>query len=222
MNEASASRRVRIKFCGFTRAADAEEAIALGVEALGFNFYSKSKRGLAWPEAEKWIGLLSPGPLRVAVMVNPEPALLREICASGIFDLVQFHGDETPEFCSQSELPWMKAVPCPLSVDLEPAHFATRSWLLDAAAPGGQYGGTGQKADWAAAEEFVKLHPDFTIWLAGGLTPENARQAVARVHPSGLDVAGGIESAAGIKCPVKMRQFVEAVRSAGVQPDSAP
>jgi phosphoribosylanthranilate isomerase len=210
----AASGGVKIKFCGFTRREDAETATSLGVDALGFNFYPKSKRGLPLPAAFDWIGNLSRGPLFIAVLVNPSRAELVEIIASGIFDMIQFHGDEEPGFCAECELPWIKAVPSPLPASFahKISEFQTCDWLLDAAAPPGQYGGTGNIADWHHAAKFVQAHRGEMIWLAGGLSALNVRSAIDSVQPTGVDVAGGIESSPGIKSPQKMKEFVEAVR----------
>lgn len=194
---------------------DAEAGIQLGVDALGFNFYAKSKRGLRIPVDFEWIGELPRGPQFVAVLVNPTEEEVSQIQQSGVFDKIQFHGEESPEFCGASPLPWIKAVPCPVpkSFPHELSRFATREWLLDAVAPAGEYGGTGQIADWSRAAEFVLSRRGEEIWLAGGLSASNVAKAIGAVRPFGVDVAGGIENSPGIKCPQKMRKFVDAVRT---------
>lgn len=207
---------VRVKFCGFTREEDAVCAMELGADALGFNFYRKSRRGLVIGDALGWIRKLPKRSLFVAVVVNPSLEELREIECSDVFDLVQFHGDEAADFCNSCTLPWIRALPCPPPPRIahELPAFRAAAWLLDAAAPAGQYGGTGKTADWGSATEFVRSRPREFVWLAGGLAPANVAGAIREVRPHGVDVAGGIESAPGRKCPQKMKAFLEAVSSA--------
>ncbi len=213
---------LRVKICGITRESDALVAINAGADALGFNFFPPSKRALDPEIALPWIRNVPSGPAKVAVVVNPSPQLLDELVSSGVFDAIQFHGDETPEFCATCPISWMKAIPCSEDwLENKTDQYCCFSLLLDAVAPTGGYGGTGLLADWTRAGKFIGEHPGKQVWLAGGLTPENVAAAIRATHPFGLDVAGGVESSPGNKDPLKIRAFVDAVRAeaqAGIHP----
>lgn len=205
---------VRVKVCGLTREDEARAAVDLGVDALGFNFFPGSRRALRWPEAGEWIARLpGPGPergaCRVAVLVQPSLAEVQALAGSGIFDLLQFHGGEPPEFCDRSPLPYIRAA---TAEDSQWPLFAEATWLVDAAAARGEYGGTGRLANWGAAARLVQDHCGQPVLLAGGLHPDNVVQAVEQVRPFGVDVAGGVESAPGRKDVARMRALVTAVR----------
>lgn len=200
--------RVLVKFCGFMDAESARIALDLGVDALGFNFYAGSRRALPWPAAGEWIDRLPRTARRVAVLVRPSNEIVHEMAASGIFDVLQFHGGESPAFCRLSPLPYIRAG---TAGDECWADFSEATWLVDAAAPG-EYGGTGRLADWAGAASLVQTHPEQKIFLAGGLHPENVAEALRRVRPYGVDVAGGVESAPGRKDATLMEAFLREVR----------
>lgn len=206
--------RIGVKICGITREEDALAAIAAGVDALGFNFYSRSKRAVRLDDIASWVGRLPADIARVAVVVRPGEPLLRDLVQSGLFHALQFHGGEDPEFCAA----WgggfyIKA--CPISdrasvggALADPAPCV----LLDAHAPG-QHGGTGRTIDWALASRITRsaVRP---VVLSGGLRPENAADAVQQVRPIAVDTASGVESAPGIKDAALMRDFVRAVTGA--------
>ena len=204
---------VRIKICGFTREDEARTAIDLGVDALGFNFFPKSKRALPWPQAGEWISRLPAGACRVALLVQPSPEEVREVAESGIFDLLQFHGGESPELCEISSRPWIRAAS---AEDAQWPRYAAGTWLVDALAAPGEFGGTGRLANWEAAAALVQRHPQQPIFLAGGLHPENVAEAIERVRPLGVDIAGGVESAPGRKDAALMQALVAAVRRGSV------
>lgn len=205
---------VRIKICGLTREEEARAAVDLGVDALGFNFYSQSRRALSWPQAAEWIDRLPRAPevCRVAVVVQPSSETLQEMVRSGVFDLVQFHGGERAEFCAQCPIPYLRAA---AASDADWPRFAQAGWLVDAVAAPGEFGGTGKLADWEAAAQLVRQNPGHPIFLAGGLNPHNVRRAVEAVRPWGVDVAGGVESAPGRKDAGLMKALVQAVRAEG-------
>lgn len=207
-------RETGIKMCGFRREEEALAGIAMGADALGFNFHPGSKRYLPFDEGRRWIGSLPGGVARVAVVVHPVPGLLSELMASGLFDAVQFHGGETAEECSAARGMFvLKALAPENQAAVEAAAaFPADGLLLDAPAPG-EYGGTGRLADWEMAAACAARDPRPVV-LAGGLRPDNVAAAVRRVSPASVDVASGIEDAAGHKDPARMRAFVEAVRSA--------
>ena len=143
---------------------------------------------------------------------------MKRLKEADCFDAIQFHGDETPEFCvtEGGAFPyWIKALRVRSEEDLvRTKKFETPFLLLDAAIPG-SYGGSGHAIDWGMAANFVVAHPECRVILAGGLTPENVSAAVGLVHPHAVDVASGVESAPGMKDPVKVREFI--VRALGTE-----
>jgi phosphoribosylanthranilate isomerase len=205
--------RPGVKICGITREEDALAAIASGADALGFNFYAKSKRAVRLAEAGEWIGRLPEGIGRVAVVVQADDDLLRALTGSGLFHALQFHGGEQPEVCARwgGEF-YVKA--CPVS-DAASAAAALADpapcLLLDAHAPG-EFGGTGRVIDWSLAAG-IAAQAARPVVLSGGLAPANVAAAVAQVKPVAVDTASGVESAPGLKDAPKMRDFVAAVRS---------
>ncbi len=207
------------KICGITNWEDAVMAVELGAGALGFNFYPPSPRSIPHDADLGWIGDLGvafPDIARVAVVVNPEDSLLRKLRDAKCFEAIQFHGDESPEFCAKEGASfdhWIKALRVRSEEDLAVALEFTTPFLLLDAAVAGSYGGSGQTLDWSLAGEFVAAHPERKILLAGGLTPENVARAVAQVHPHALDVASGVESAPGQKDPKKVGEFIIATLS---------
>ncbi len=198
---------------------DACGVIESGAGALGFNFYPPSPRSI-WTDRDlDWIKKLKmgyPDIAFVAVVVNPEEKLLVLLRECGCFDAIQFHGDETPQFCASEgeKFPyWIKALRVRSDADLLVAtEYETPFLLLDAAVPG-TYGGSGHIIDWNLAAGFVVKHPEKRVLLAGGLTPKNVAEAVAKVHPHAVDAASGVESSAGVKDPLKVREFITAALS---------
>jgi len=202
----------RVKICGITNLADAQAAVGAGADALGFNFYKKSPRSLSLIQAAEISRQLPPFVLRVGVFVNaPAELVLRAIRECGL-TMLQFHGEETPEFCAQFGLMSMKAfrVRGPETLKELPP-YQTDAWLLDAFSSA-TFGGTGEKFNWELAVEAQKFGKP--IFLAGGLTPENVAEAIRKVHPFGVDVSSGVESAPGRKDPAKLKAFLAAVREA--------
>ena len=203
------------KICGITTPEDALGCIEVGAAALGFNFYPLSPRSI-WSDSDLgWINKLKSDyrdVAFVAVVVNPDAALLARLRTAGCFDAIQFHGDETPEFCKAEGkrfAQWIKALRVRAEEDLAPAlAFDTPYLLLDAAVPG-TYGGSGETTDWALAAEFVAARPEKRVILAGGLTPVNVSGAVQRVHPHAVDTASGVESSPGRKDPAKVAAFIQ-------------
>ena len=204
----------RVKICGITNESDARICAEAGASALGFNFYPGSSRHVSL-DSLQWIRELAGSADRVAVVVNSQPDLLTQLIESGCFEMIQFHGDETPAHCALSGAPaWMKAIRAKDRSSLdESTNFDTPHILLDAWSPAA-YGGTGQTADWKMLAEFVAAYPPRKFVLAGGLTPHNVAQAIRSVHPAAVDVAGGVESAPGRKDSAKVRDFLQAAREA--------
>jgi len=202
----------RVKICGITNLADAQAALEAGADALGFIFYEKSPRHMTIPAVAKISKQLPPFVLRVGVFVNaPEELVTRAISECGL-GLLQFHGDEPPEFCLRFGLMSMKAFRIRDSESLkELPKYPTEAWLLDSCSAE-NLGGTGEKFNWDLAVEAQKFGKP--VFLAGGLTPENVAAAVRQVQPFGVDVSSGVESAPGKKDPQKVREFIANVRQA--------
>jgi phosphoribosylanthranilate isomerase len=206
--------RLRVKICGVTNATDAALAIDAGADAIGINLFPGSKRFVELDAVRDWVAALPV--TRVAVVVNAAPDELARIAAAGCFDAIQFHGDETPEFCTTISLPWIRAVRVSGPSALEEAlAYATPHLLLDGHAASG-YGGTGVAVGPALAAAFVREHADRRVILAGGLRAENVGAAVRAVRPHAVDVASGVErdGDARRKDAAKVRAFVEGARGA--------
>ena len=207
--------KIRTKICGFTRAEDAAQAARLGVDAVGLVFYEKSRRFVTIEAAQAVVRALPPFVSVAALFVNETEARIREVLRQVPVDIIQFHGDEPPEFCRRFERPYLKAVRVRHAQDIAAAaaEFAdARALLLDAYVEG-EYGGTGQRFDWQMLPENLSGH-----WiLSGGLTPENAAEALRLTGAGAVDISSGVESAPGVKCPQKMAAFMAVVREAQKQ-----
>ena len=202
----------RVKICGITNLADAQAAVEAGADALGFNYYSKSPRHLTVPAAAEISRHLPVFIIRVGVFVDATADLVKRAIGECELAMVQFHGDETPEFCLQFGLMSMKAFRIRNARSLkELPKYSTAAWLLDTCSAR-KRGGTGEKFNWDLAVEAQKFGNP--IFLAGGLTPENVAAAVRKVRPFGVDVASGVESAPGKKDHAKIRAFIANVRQA--------
>jgi phosphoribosylanthranilate isomerase len=188
---------VIVKICGITNVPDAVAAVEAGADALGFMFYDASPRHVSIREAAGIIRELPPLVMKVGVFVDaPEDTVMRAIGDCGL-SLLQFHGHETPEYCTQFGLMSMKAFRIRNAESLAALpDYATDAWLLDAFAKD-KLGGTGEKFNWDLAVEAKKLGRP--IFLAGGLTPENVAEAVKKVQPYGVDVSSGVEAEPGKK-----------------------
>lgn len=211
-------KHVGVKICGITTGEQARAIIEAGADALGINFWPKSKRFIELKEAAPWLLEIAGTVPRVAVTVNATDDELRRIHESGAIDLIQLHGDETPDrvrSLTQQGLPVFKAMGVKDKAMLETATaFDSRTILLDAYAPT-EYGGSGETMDWSLGAEAVQKWPDRQIVLAGGLVPGNVAEAIAQVHPAGVDVASGVEISPGRKDLDQVRSFIEAAHSAG-------
>ncbi len=202
---------VKVKICGITSVADALAAAEAGADALGFMFYPPSPRYLSNAAAREIIRELPPFIARVGVFVDPTEEQVRQAIAETGIDTLQFHGNETPEFCRRFGLKTLKAFRVRDAESLrETVPFTTEAWLLDSYVAG-QLGGTGARFNWDLATEAALRH---CVILAGGLTPENAAEAVRKVRPYGLDVSSGVESAPGRKDAAKVRAFIAAAKGA--------
>lgn len=205
---------VSLKICGVTLAEEASRLAEVGVDAIGVNFWPKSKRYLA-PDQSAWLEELAGKILRVGVFVNPDPESAIELLRQGRIDVIQLHGDETPEQAAifrEGNIPFIKAIGVGGSEHLvQAADYGAQALLLDAHAPG-VYGGTGETFDWNAAVRFKRQNPQLPVILAGGIVPENAREAASVVHPVALDVASGAERSPGRKDFEKVGKLLNAIR----------
>ena len=205
--------RTRIKFCGLTRPGDVRLAGELGVDAVGVIFAERSRRRVALDRAGALRAALPPLVDLVALFMDNDEHEVRAAIAQANPALLQFHGSEDDAFCRRFGRPYLKGVGMGGSA-LDGRTLRARwphaaGFVLDGHAPG-QAGGSGQRLDAAS----VPADLDMPWLLAGGLTPDNVGEAVRTVRPWGVDVAGGIELAPGIKDGALMRRFVEEVRAA--------
>jgi phosphoribosylanthranilate isomerase len=201
--------RVRVKICGITRVEDGFAAAAAGADAIGLVFYPPSPRCVTIEQAATIAQALPPFVTVTGLFVNAEAEWVREVLARVPLDLLQFHGQECPDYCAGFGRPYIKALSMRPGLDLaaeRARHAAARGLLLDTYRPG-QPGGTGECFDWSLVPE--TLGPE--IILAGGLDARNVGAAMARVRPYGVDVSGGVEAAKGGKDPAKIDAFMAAV-----------
>ncbi|WP_456371907.1 phosphoribosylanthranilate isomerase [Thiolapillus sp.] len=201
--------RTRVKICGITRAEDAQAAIQAGADALGFVFYPPSPRHVEVAQAAAIIRSLPPFVTSVALFVNADRETIAEVVGETGIDLLQFHGNECPEYCAEHGRPWIKAVRMKEDIDLEKTaadYAAARALLLDAYQPGVP-GGTGAVFDW----ERIPAHLAGRIILAGGLTPDNVADVIRQVKPWAVDVSGGVEAKKGIKDADRIQRFMRGV-----------
>lgn len=202
--------RVRIKFCGMTRKEDILSAVALGVDAIGLIFAPESRRCISISHARTLLSDMPPFVDAVAVLVNPKPEMVQRVLDEIPVQLLQFHGEETPEFCEQFNFPYVKAVSVHSAqaiVDAMNAFSSASALLLDTPAAG-VHGGTGRTFDWQMIPDSL---PKPYI-LAGGLNETNIESALKHTHPYAIDVCSGIESSYGIKAHDKMKRVIKLMR----------
>ena len=203
----------KVKICGITSVADGLAAAEAGADMIGLMFYDQSPRAITLAQAVEISRALPPFVLRVGVFVNPDETLVTRAIADCGLSLLQFHGDEASEFCTQFGVMSMKAVRVRDAESLRQLeHFHTDAFLLDAHSKSGDLGGTGEQFNWDLAIEAQKFGKP--VFLAGGLTPENVADAVKQVHPFAVDVSSGVESAPGKKDAAKVRAFIAAAKAA--------
>jgi len=201
---------VKVKICGITNLVDGLAAAEAGADALGFVFYDQSPRRISVEAASALIRQLPPCVTKVGVFVNaPEDLVVRAVRECGL-NLLQFHGDETPEYCLQFGLMSMKAFRVRDAASMQALlNYHTEAWLLDAYSPDTP-GGSGETFNWDLAREAQSWGRP--IFLAGGLTPDNVAEAIRRARPYAVDVSSGVEAAPGRKDPARIKAFIEAAR----------
>jgi phosphoribosylanthranilate isomerase len=202
--------RTRVKICGITRQEDALAAVQQGADAIGLVFYSKSPRFVSAADAQLVIERMPPFVCKVGLFVDASQAQVEETLQSVHLDLLQFHGDEAPDYCCQFGLPYIKALRMRDNINVVAfaQEYADASGiLLDTYQPG-VAGGTGQAFDWSQIPQDVPA----PIILAGGLTATNVASAIEQVQPYAVDVSGGVEVSKGIKDADKIAAFMNEVK----------
>ena len=206
--------RVRTKICGITSVADALVVAQAGVDAIGLVFYAKSPRAVNAAQAQEIVAVLPPFVSTVGLFVNATQDEINAVLAMVPLDVLQFHGDETPEFCERFSRPYFRALRMQPGVDIAQlaAQYSSAQGILLAAWVPGVPGGTGERFDWAQIPSLAK-----PLILAGGLNAHNVTQAMDEVQPWAVDVSGGVEASHGIKDADKVRQFLYAVQIKNAQ-----
>ncbi len=204
----------RVKICGITRVEDALEAAKQGSDAIGLVFYAASPRNVSNEVARAIVAALPPFVSVVGLFVNASRANIDAVLAEVRLDVLQFHGDETPDDCTQFNLPFLKAIR--VNADTNLLQYANdfrlaQALLLDAHSEAA-YGGTGQTFDW----NLIPAKLSKPIILAGGLNADNVEQAIMQVKPYAVDVSGGVELSKGIKDADKIAAFMQGVRNASI------
>ena len=206
--------RTRVKICGLTNVEEAIVAGSLGADAIGLVFYPRSKRALSIEAAVSIRQALPTFVSAVGLFVNPTEAQVETVLKQLHLDCLQFHGDETPQFCASFGLPYMKAIRVRAGLDLERemAKFTTSSAILLDSFDKQSAGGTGTSFDWEVAARAVGATQQ-RIVLAGGLDAQNVAAAIRQVQPYAVDVSSGVESVPGRKSPERMQAFFNEVNS---------
>jgi len=209
----------KIKVCGVTLPDDAAQVAAAGVDFVGLNFWPRSKRYLA-PERAPLIAAAaraaSPGSVQVVgLFVNASVAEIAGIARTVELDVIQLHGDETPEDVMAVAQATQRAVWKAIAAAGPREVERLEAWPVDAIlldAPTAGRGGSGKTFDWNLARDVRRRNPARKLVLAGGLDPDNVAAAIDAVDPWAVDVASGVEAAPGIKDAAKVTAFVAAVR----------
>ncbi|MCH7881492.1 MAG: phosphoribosylanthranilate isomerase [Proteobacteria bacterium] len=202
--------RTRIKICGITRLSDAQQAAALGTDAIGLVFHAPSPRSIEIDAALQIRCAMPPFVTVTALFMNENEDWVDQVLQKVRPDCLQFHGDEPAEFCTQWSRPYVKAIPMGSVEDIAAyaaQHPHAQGFLLDSNVAGRQ-GGSGDTFDWSKIPSSL----DFPLLLAGGLNPENVAAAIARVSPWGVDVSSGVEKSRGIKDANLIDQFFSEVK----------
>ena len=208
--------RTKVKVCGLTTGENACSVVELGVDAIGINFWPKSKRYIEPIAAAEWLGELAGRVCRIGLFVNAGIDEIEAAVDFCVLDAIQLHGEETPDFCDEISafgLPVIKAIGVKGDAPVvNPNTFPTKQILLDAYAPD-EFGGTGRSFRWDIVRNVIEEDAERFLILAGGLTPDNVAEAIAKAKPHAVDVASGVESSPGVKDLELTKRFLEAVRS---------
>ena len=204
----------RVKICGITRMEDALDAARAGSDAIGLVFYQHSPRHVGIDLAARISAAIPPFVSVVGLFVNAESSVVNDVLAGVSIDLLQFHGNETPDYCSQFHKPYIKAIRVKAGVDLLQcaSDFRNARGLLLDAHVEGIPGGTGSVFDWTMIPKQIPL----PVILSGGLDAENVAVAIDQVRPYAVDVSSGVESSKGIKDASKIARFIQEVKRTDV------
>jgi phosphoribosylanthranilate isomerase len=204
------SRYTRVKICGIRDEVAAMAAVRAGADALGFVF-APSKRMVSPDRAKEIISVLPPFVARVGVFVDAPARDISEIAEYVGLDVIQLHGAESVEICGGFRQKVIKAFSVGQSLDTDEINrFPADAYLFDTLVAGLQ-GGTGRTFDWRLIDTAAIARP---VILAGGIHPDNVREAIAAVSPYGVDVSSGVETD-GVKDPIKITEFIRRVKSEG-------
>lgn len=202
--------RTRVKICGITRPQDVQAAVAAGADALGFVFAAGSPRVLTAELAAELARQVPAFVSRVGLFLDQDFAAVSRVLDRVPLSLLQFHGRERADFCRSFGRPYIKALGMASAPELDAAQREYRdaaALLLDSHRAG-ESGGTGRTFDWSGIPVL-----GLPLVLAGGLTPENVREAVRRVRPWAVDVSSGVEDAPGVKNAERIRKFIDEAKS---------
>ncbi len=215
-------QHTRIKICGLTRQPDVQAAVGAGADALGFVFYAKSPRYVAPDAVKKMTSGLAPFVTKVGLFVNAVQKEVLDTAEAAGINLIQFHGDENPDFCEQTArlagLPYLRALGVASDttaaqlLHLRQQFHQASAVMFDTASAG--YGGSGQTFDWSILEQCNADAAGPPVVLSGGLSALNVAEAIARLRPYAVDVSSGVELEKGIKDAAKIKAFCAAVRAA--------
>jgi phosphoribosylanthranilate isomerase len=218
------SSRTRIKICGLTRAQDVHACVDSGADALGFVFFPPSKRFVSAAHAAELCADLPAFISTVALFVNPEPQAVKDVMQRLKPSLLQFHGDEDPDYCASFGMPYLKAfrvggpgLDTPANVAKTCQGFSRAAgWLFDSYTPA--FGGSGQGFDHALLSDVsTAQHAPRPMILSGGLNSQNVHAALQALRPWAVDVSSGVEDGPGVKSAQKIHAFVQAVQRASAQ-----
>ncbi|HSI38355.1 MAG TPA: phosphoribosylanthranilate isomerase [Methylotenera sp.] len=201
--------RTRVKICGITRVEDALKAVELGADAIGLVFYVPSPRSVSIQQAMEIANQVPAFVSVVGLFVDADAGFVNEVISQVKLDLLQFHGDETPEECARYRMPFIKAIRVKADTNLvqyADKFTAAKALLLDAYTEG-VAGGTGNVFDW----NLIPKNLAKPVILAGGLTVNNVAQAIEQVQPYAVDISGGVEATKGIKDAAKIAAFMQQV-----------
>lgn len=205
----------RTKICGITREQDVQAVVHSGADALGLVFHEMSPRHVSLQRAAQLAGSVPPFVTVVGLFVNPSVGYVNEVLAKVALDVLQFHGEETPDFCRQFSKPYLKAIRVKAGVDLIQCavrYASAQGLLLDAYVEGTQ-GGTGESFDWSLIPHDLPL----PVILSGGLHAGNVAAAIRQVRPYAVDVSSGVEASKGIKDAAKIAAFINEVKNVDLQ-----
>lgn len=204
---------MQVKICGITLIDDALVAVDAGADALGLIFYEGSPRGIEVEQAREIVSAVPPYTTVTALFVNPERSLVERVLKAVPISQIQFHGNESAQFCQGFGRPYVKSIAVSTDDEMQQVmreHSASRAFLFDTLVPG-KHGGTGKTFDWT---KIPRKNVGHRV-LAGGLNAENVAEAIRIGGPDAVDVSSGVESSAGVKDHDLVRRFIAAAKQAG-------